>query len=181
LGQHFSEEQLVQLLRNRDEAGFNELYDKYSSVLLGVIYRMINDRELAEEILQEVFVKIWKSIEFYSEDKGRLYTWMVNITKNLTIDKTRSKSFKNTQKNQSIDNFVTEIEHQRVGSYNPETIGIKDLVSRLKSDHKEVLDLVYFKGYTHQEASEHLEIPLGTVKTKIRMAIKELRKYFNVN
>lgn len=174
-----SEEELVLALRNREKIAVEALYDMYSSSLFGVISRIIPDEATAEDVLQETFVKIWHSFASYSADKGRLFTWMVNIARNLSIDKLRSKDFKTHSKNQELENNVTFIDEQRNTVYKPELIGIKDLVQTLKPEQKSILDLVYFKGYTHVEAADELGIPLGTIKTRLRMAIIELRKHFN--
>jgi len=104
---------------------------------------------------------------------------MVNIARNLSIDKTRSKDFKNNNKNQDIENNVTIIDEQNSSVYKPELMGVRELTEKLKPEQKLILDLIYFKGYTHVEASEELGIPLGTIKTRLRLAIIELRKYFN--
>lgn len=174
-----SEEELVLALRNREKTAVEALYDMYSASLFGVILRIVSDEATAEDVLQETFVKIWHSFSSYSADKGRLFTWMVNIARNLSIDKLRSKDFKNNSKNQGLENNVTSIDEQRNTVYKPELMGIKELVQTLKPEQKSILDLVYFKGYTHVEAADELGIPLGTVKTRLRMAIIELRKHFN--
>jgi RNA polymerase sigma-70 factor (ECF subfamily) len=174
-----SEDELVLALRNHEKIAIEALYDMYSSSLFGVISRIVIDTATAEDVLQETFVKIWHSFSSYSTEKGRLFTWMVNIARNLAIDKIRSKDFKNQNKNQELENNVTSIDEQRNTIYKPELLGIKDLVQTLKPEQKSILDLVYFKGYTHVEAAEELGIPLGTIKTRLRMAIQELRKHFN--
>jgi RNA polymerase sigma factor (sigma-70 family) len=174
-----SEEELVLALRNREKVAIEALYDMYSSSLYGVISRIIIDTATAEDVLQETFVKIWHSFSSYSTEKGRLFTWMVNIARNLAIDKIRSKDFKNQNKNQELENNVTFIDEQRSTDYKPELLGIKELVDKLKPEQKLILDLVYFKGYTHVEASDELGVPLGTIKTRLRMAIQQLRTYFN--
>ncbi|MET3500957.1 RNA polymerase sigma-70 factor (ECF subfamily) [Mucilaginibacter rubeus] len=174
-----SEEELVLSLRHREKIAVEALYDMYSASLFGVISRIINDTTIAEDVLQETFVKIWHSFSSYSTEKGRLFTWMVNIARNLAIDKTRSKDFKNQNKNQDIENNVTFIDEQRNTVYKPELMGVKNLVQTLKPEQKLIIELVYFKGYTHVEAAEELGIPLGTVKTRLRMGIQELRKHFN--
>jgi len=174
-----SEEELVLSLRHREKIAVEALYDMYSASLFGVISRIINDTTIAEDVLQETFVKIWHSFSSYSIEKGRLFTWMVNIARNLAIDKTRSKDFKNQNKNQDIENNVTFIDEQRNTVYKPELMGVKDLVQTLKPEQKLIVELVYFKGYTHVEAAEELGMPLGTIKTRLRMAILELRKHFN--
>ena len=174
-----SEEELVLALRNREKIAIEALYDMYSSSLYGIISRIIIDTPTAEDVLQETFVKIWNSFASYSTEKGRLFTWMVNIARNLAIDKIRSKDFKNQNKNQELENNVTFIDEQKNTVYNPELLGIKELVETLKPEQKSILDLVYFKGYTHVEAADELGVPLGTIKTRLRMAIIQLRKHFN--
>jgi len=174
-----SEEELVLSLRHREKIAVEALYDMYSASLFGVISRIINDTTIAEDVLQETFVKIWHSFSSYNIEKGRLFTWMVNIARNLAIDKTRSKDFKNQNKNQDIENNVTFIDEQRNTVYKPELMGVKNLVQTLKPEQRLIIELVYFKGYTHVEAAEELGIPLGTVKTRLRMGIQELRKHFN--
>lgn len=166
-------------LRHREKIAAEALYDMYSASLYGVIIRIVTETTLAEDILQETFVKIWQSFSSYSAEKGRLFTWMVNIARNLSIDKVRSKDFRNQNKNQDIENTVNLIDEQKNTTYKPELLGIKDLVTKLRPEQKSILDLVYFKGYTHVEAADELCIPLGTVKTRLRMAIQELRKHFN--
>ncbi|MDB5135300.1 MAG: sigma-70 family polymerase sigma factor [Mucilaginibacter sp.] len=166
-------------LRQREKIAVEALYDMYSASLFGVIVRIINDTAIAEDVLQDTFVKIWNSFQSYSTEKGRLFTWMVNIARNLAIDKIRSKDFKNQGKNQELENNVTFIDEQRNTVYKPELLGIKELVETLKPEQKSILDLVYFKGYTHVEAADELGVPLGTIKTRLRMAIIQLRKHFN--
>ena len=166
-------------LRNREKIAIEALYDMYSASLYGIISRVIADTATAEDVLQETFVKIWHSFTSYSTEKGRLFTWMVNVARNLAIDKLRSKDFKNQNKNQELENNVTFIDEQNNTVYNPELLGIKELVQTLKPDQKSILELVYFKGYTHVEAADELGIPLGTIKTRLRMAIQQLRKHFN--
>jgi RNA polymerase sigma factor (sigma-70 family) len=174
-----SEDELVLALRNHEKIAIEALYDMYSSSLYGVISRIIIDTATAEDVLQETFVKIWHSFSSYSTEKGRLFTWMVNVARNLAIDKIRSKDFKNQNKNQELENNVNFIDEQRNTVYKPELLGIKELVATLKPEQKLILDLVYFKGYTHVEAADELGIPLGTIKTRLRMAIQQLRKHFN--
>jgi len=174
-----TEEELVLALTNREKIAIEALYDMYSASLYGVISRIIIDTPTAEDVLQETFVKIWHSFSGYNSEKGRLFTWMVNIARNLAIDKIRSKDYKNQNKNQELENNVTSIDEQRSTVYKPELLGIKELVETLKPEQKSILDLVYFKGYTHVEAADELGIPLGTIKTRLRMAIQQLRKHFN--
>ena len=171
-------DELIELLRNKDQRALDVLYDNYSNALFTVILKVVNSREIAEDVLQEAFVKIWNSFESYNAEKGRLFTWMVNVTRNLAIDKVRSKDYRNHSKNQNIENNVFIIDNARNTSYNPDHLGVKALLKKLKPEQQSIIELVYFKGYTHAEVSEELNVPLGTVKTRIRMGIQHLRQYF---
>lgn len=174
-----SEEELVYLLKIKDTAGLEYLYDHYSKALYNIIYQVLQNEEYTEDVLQETYIKVWNSFDMFDTAKGRLYTWMSNIARNLAIDKVRSKEFRNQSQNQDIENHVSGIDVRMSNRLNPETLGIKDLVQNLKPEQKRLIELIYFNGFTHAEVAEHLELPLGTVKTRVRAAIIELRKYFN--
>lgn len=173
------QELLVKELLKKDNSSFTLLYDNYSKSLFGVIYNLIRNKEEAEDVLQEVFVKIWNNIDSYNESKGRLYTWMLNIARNTTIDKLRSKGFNNSQKNLSADNFVYMLEDNSKIMNRIDAIGIKRFIDKLKPKCIQIIELLFFQGYTQQEASEELEIPLGTVKTNNRNCMNELRLMIN--
>lgn len=173
------EVELVKAIRKKEKLGSEALYDMYSASLYGVIFRIVQHEEIAEDLLQDTFVRIWNSFDSYDSSKGRLFTWMVNIARNISIDKTRSKDFRNSAKTEDIENNVLSRDMQSTNALNPEILGLKELVAKLKPEHKIILDMVYFRGFTHVEVSEELEIPLGTVKTRLRNAIITLRKVFN--
>ena len=137
---------------------------------------MIDDSQLAEDILQEAFLKIWNNFKQYDDTKGRLFTWMVNITRNLTIDTLRSKGYKKQQKISQDENSVIGYKDSGYGADRFDTMGLRKQVSSLKPDQKIIIDLAYFSGYTQEEISKEMGIPLGTVKTRMRTAIMELRK-----
>lgn len=174
-----TQEELLPLLLKKDDRSFTLLYDNYSKSLYGIIFNLIKDKEEAEDVLQEVFVKIWKNIDSYNTSKGRLYTWMLNIARNSSIDKLRSKNFNNSQKNLSADNFVHLLDDNAKTINKIDAIGIKEFIKKLKPKCIQLIDLLFFKGYTQQEASEELEIPLGTVKTQNRNCMNELRLMIN--
>ena len=174
-----TQEELLPLLLKKDDRSFTLLYDNYSKSLYGIIFNLIKDKEEAEDVLQEVFVKIWKNIDTYNTSKGRLYTWMLNIARNSSIDKLRSKNFNNNQKNLSTDNFVHILDDNSKTINKIDAIGIKEFIKKLKPKCIQLIDLLFFKGYTQQEASDELEIPLGTVKTQNRNCMNELRLIIN--
>ena len=173
----YTESELVELLKQRSQTAFSYLYDNYSGALYSVIFSILQNKELVDDVLQEVFIKIWRQIEQYNSEKGRLFTWLVNISRNASIDALRSKRYHLQKQNREL----TENVYSAAGSINIETdkIGLRKIVSRLKQDHKVLIELAYFQGYTQDEISKILEIPLGTVKTRLRGAIIQLREFLN--
>ncbi|MDR6157382.1 RNA polymerase sigma factor (sigma-70 family) [Chryseobacterium sp. SLBN-27] len=171
----YSEEQLIVLLKEKNENGFHYLYDHYSGALYGVILRIVQSKDYTEEIIQDVFVKIWNSIHQYDSSKGRFYTWMINIARNTAIDYLKSKSFQNELKNQSLPDFVYNSAELSTTNNSSDFIGFNNVLESLETDKKELIDLAYYQGYTQNEISEKLKIPLGTVKTKMRNALMKLK------
>jgi RNA polymerase sigma-70 factor (ECF subfamily) len=172
----YSEEELVMMLQNKDQQAFSYLYDNYSAALNGIIYRLVENRELAEDILQEAFVKIWNNFSSYDMGKGRLFTWMLNITRNLTIDTLRSKGYKKQAKISSDENSVSNFTDDSRIAERFDAMGLRKQLANLKPEQRSIIDLAYFHGYTQDEISKEMNIPLGTVKTRMRSAIIELRK-----
>ncbi|MEO4004840.1 MULTISPECIES: sigma-70 family RNA polymerase sigma factor [unclassified Flavobacterium] len=175
-----TQEELLAQIYKKDDKAFTLLYDSYAKSLYGIIYNLLKDREESEDILQETFVKIWKNLDTYDESKGRFFTWLLNIARNSAIDRLRSKNFNNNQKNLSSDNFVHILDDNARTMNKIDTIGIQEFVKKLKPKCIQLIDLLFFKGYTQQEVSETLEIPLGTVKTQNRNCINELRNLLRV-
>jgi RNA polymerase sigma factor (sigma-70 family) len=170
----YSENELVMLLKERREEGFAYLYDQYSGALFAIISGIVADQSLAADVLQEVFVNIFRRIELYDAERSRLYTWMLNIARNAAIDMVRSKGFKQMQQNRDIADPV----YAYSGNVTQQTdhIGVRKTLLKLKEELRQVLELAYFNGYTQEEISEILKIPLGTVKTRVRTALKQLRE-----
>ncbi|MFN8145273.1 MAG: sigma-70 family RNA polymerase sigma factor [Bacteroidia bacterium] len=173
-----TEEELIQLLSNREEKGIEILYDNYSAALYGVIHRIVQQDEIAEDVLQETFLKIWNNFGQYDSAKGRLFSWMINIARNASIDKVRSKEFVNRNKNQNLEKAVFSAGEDLQSGFNPETIGIKKMVQELEPEYRQVIELLFFGGYSQSAAAEKLNIPLGTVKTRSRAALQKLKNYF---
>lgn len=175
----YNETELVAKLQAHDQAAFGYLYDHYSKALFAIIYQVVPQQELAEDVLQEVFVKIWQNVQMYDSSKGRLYTWMLNIARNSAIDRTRSKDFNRQAKTTELTDNVYEGKdgvHSRI-----DDIGLKKTMERLPEDNRRLLELSYFQGYTQDEIAKMLGIPLGTVKTRIRSTLLQLRKLVGTN
>ena len=174
------EQFLVQSLINKDRDAFSYLYDNYHKALYGVIYRIVGEDDLANDVMQEAFVKIWKNIHTYQSSKGALFTWLLNICRNLAIDTLRSKEYKNQLQNQNLEDNVNKVDNQEQMESKVDHIGLKEVLQKLKPEQKLLIDKVYFEGYTQDEVSKELNIPLGTVKTRIRAAIQHLKGVLNV-
>lgn len=171
----YKEEELVEYLLSGDTNRFGAIYDHFAPYLLGIIAKIVKNEKQAEDILQETFLKAWKSSKNYDPKKGRVFTWMLNLARNSAIDYTRSKQGKIEQKLDPVDKYigVNEPYTQHIGH---DHIGLKKLVDGLKGDHHEIINLSFFEGYSQAEIAEKLQIPLGTVKTRCRSALHVLRK-----
>jgi RNA polymerase sigma-70 factor, ECF subfamily len=171
----YNEKDLITALKARDDQAFSYLYDNYSAALYTVILQIVKRPEVANDILQDVFVNIWRKMESYNPVKGRLFTWMLNISRNASIDMLRSKNYQNSQKNQEITDNVylnTQVTQTSIDS-----IGLSKFLGKLRPEQRVLIELAYFKGYTQDEIAQIENIPLGTVKTRIRNALLQLREY----
>ncbi|MFC3811458.1 RNA polymerase sigma factor [Lacihabitans lacunae] len=173
----YSEEELVTSLKKNSKQAFEYLYDNYSASIFGVICKVLKNEEKAEDVMQDVFLKIWKKIGDYDPSKGRLFTWMVNIARNASIDQLRKE--KNVWFD-DIDQAVGQVD--KISNFQPQTnlIDLRGLLEKLKPERKVLVDLVYLQGYTQEEAAEILKIPLGTAKSRIRTALQDLKTFFNI-
>jgi RNA polymerase sigma factor (sigma-70 family) len=171
----YSEQELLALLQQRSDHAFTYLYDNYSGALFGIINSIVTDKDTASDVLQEVFVNIWRKIDSYESSRGRLFTWMLNIARNAAIDKIRSKNYRDSLKNQPFPSNVDKTEDATITYPKFDDVGLRKVLTKLKNDQRILIDLSYFQGYTHEEISKALNIPLGTVKTRIRSALSNLR------
>lgn len=163
------------LLQQHDEKAFGYLYDHYSGALYSIVNQIVPDKETANDVLQEVFINIWRKINSYDPSKGRLFTWMLNVARNASIDKIRSRQYQDSLKNQPLPDSVNTHWGQQVVKPVTDDIGLKKLISKLKEEYRTLIELSYFQGFTHEEIAKVLNIPLGTVKTRIRTALIQLR------
>jgi RNA polymerase sigma factor (sigma-70 family) len=165
---------LTNELQAKNRTAFTYLYDNYSAALYGVIRKIVIDETTASDILQDVFTKIWLKIESYNREKGSLYTWLLNVARNTAIDHLRK-----SERRVIIQSDEDSV-YQNVATNQPNTdsIGLRQIIDKLKPDLKEMIDLHYFAGMTHQEISDQKQMPLGTVKTKIRTGMQQLKNIF---
>ncbi len=169
------QDKLIEELQAGNQRSFQRIYELYSESLYGVIYAIIRDASISEEILQDVFLKIWDNAKSYDPAKGRFFTWVLNIARNAAIDKMRSKGFRNSKLNLTSDNFVDILESKTNVSGKMDAIGLQKYIDILEPVCKKIIDLLFFKGFTQKETAEELKMPIGTVKTRNRICIDKLR------
>ena len=165
---------IIQLLEQRNQKGLSLLYDRYGPTLFGIIVRITGNKGLAEEILQQTFLSIWNNFGSYNSERGSLYTWMATVARNKALDEVRLKRHKFGQ---DIEQLNTQHLSNEVTTMNTDKMDTSILMSILTEKNREVLDMVYLKGYSQADTAKALDIPLGTVKSRIRLAIGSLREF----
>lgn len=172
---------LVQMIKSHSERGFTILYDNYSTALYNALIKIVRHSEVAEDLLQDTFVKIWKNIDRFDDTKGTLFTWMLNIAQNVAIDYLRSPTCKNHLQNGNIELFFIHencLANTHSRSNDLDYKDFKKKALQIAQKYAEVIDLVYFHGYTQSQTSELLKLPLGTVKTRARKGLSILKHLY---
>lgn len=173
---------LLERISRREASALSELYDRHSALLYSIILRILKEKTEAEDILQEVFITVWERAEKYDKQFGNPSAWLARIARNRAVDRLRSKGYKTRSKETDLDNaqdvfsadYTTSPERQAMLSSQQEDILIA--LTTLSKEQKELIEYAYFRGYTQTELSEHFNLPLGTVKTRIRTAMITLRQ-----
>lgn len=166
---------VLRLLLARDEEGMRQLFRHYSGAIMAIIKPIVGSGEMAEEVLQDVLMRIWNNVESYDGSKSRLFTWMARIARNASIDKTRSRDFKTKYRTDGLEGSVGNT-RAHSATIPTDGIGVANLLNRLDDDHRQLIELLYLRDFTQSEAAKELNIPLGTVKTRSRRALQQLRK-----
>ncbi len=166
---------IIELLFNNPRLAVAEILKKYGGALLGVLFKMTGSKEEAEDLLQDTSIKIWKNAKNYDDQKGRLFTWLLNIARNTAIDKIRTKKFQQNQKSQQLDSTVYDNVKfsEEMKMLDP---GLEKIINQLDPKYRQIIDLLYLQGYSQKEAADQLNLPIGTVKTRARSGIRTLRK-----
>ena len=171
---YYTEEELVSRLKDRDESAYQWLYDNYSKSIFVVIRHVIPEQELAQDVLQEVFVKVWKNIhEFDLHQYGKLYSWMISIARNLSIERQLAKPNKAFTFTFVDHNIPIHINKEEIISANN---SFKHVFTSLSSNDANMIDLAYFKGFTQDEIARIMLVPVGVIKDRMHDAIQLLRE-----
>ncbi len=176
----YADEDLISLVGEGDAEAFATLYDRHSRPAYSLAYRMMGERQAAEDLAQDAFLKVWRSATSYRADRGSVRTWLLSIVHNRGIDQLRSQASRrriqekieaSAPKSQPTEAFA---ESWR----NSQREQVREALKTLPKEQLKVLELAYFSGYTHVEIAELLDVPLGTVKGRMRLGLKKMKEYF---
>lgn len=170
------DEDIIALLQEGNQQAVAAMVTKYGEALLGVIMKIVASKEIGEEVLQDVFVKAWKNKNRYNSNRGRLFTWLINIARNAAIDHVRLKKNQRHRQTAQLDPTVYENDRRYSEEMQIRDIGLHQALGQLDEKYRQMIDLLYLQGYSQREVTKEFDIPLGTVKTRAIAAIRELRK-----
>jgi RNA polymerase sigma-70 factor (ECF subfamily) len=157
----------------------SQFYQAYHAPLYAVAFRIIRNRQSAEDVVQESMVKVWLAIATYDPEQARLLTWAAKVCANVAIDYVRTARYRLTRRSTSLEDTVAG-RLPGLGGFQPEHIGMPELLRALRPEYRQLLDLIYLQGYTQQEAALHLAVPLGTVKTWSTQARRQLLRWIQL-
>jgi RNA polymerase sigma-70 factor (ECF subfamily) len=176
-----ADEDLISFVGQGDAEAFTTLYDRHSHAAFSLAYRMMGDRQASEDLAQDAFLKLWRSATSYRPERGSVRTWLLSIVRNRGIDQIRSRaSRRRTQekieasapRSQPSEAFAETLR-------NSQRDQVREALDTLPPEQLKILELAYFSGYTHLQISELVDVPLGTIKGRMRLGLKKMRDYFD--
>jgi RNA polymerase sigma-70 factor (ECF subfamily) len=182
-GRHYlilADEDLISLVEASDAEAFATLYDRHSRAAFSLAYRMMGDRQAAEDLAQDAFLKVWRNASSYRAERGSVRTWILSIVHNRGIDQIRSlASRRRTQDRVEASAPRSQPSEAFAETWrNSQRDQVREALNALPPEQLKILELAYFSGYTHVEISELLGLPLGTVKGRMRLGLKKVRNFF---
>lgn len=175
-GDKNTEQTIIHLLSKKDKSAIALAYKNYGANLYGVIINILRNEEDAQEVLQDTFLKIWKKADSYNPEKGKLYTWMINIARRTAIDKTRTAAFKARKKTSTLGVLENRSTPPKELQEAVKNNNLQLMIDSIDEKYRVIINLIYFQGYTMDEVHQKLDIPLGTVKSRVRLALIQFRK-----
>jgi len=175
------DEELMQRLAYRDLRAFRALYDRYGNLVYSASLRVVRDAHIAEDMVQEIFLRIWRKPESYVAQRGRFVTWLTSVTRNRAVDEVRSRGRRFRYETASPEEQERELPGPDTNdpALTAELADQRRLIlaalAQIPAEQRQIIELAYFGGLTQQEIAERLSQPLGTVKTRIRLGMQKLR------
>jgi RNA polymerase sigma-70 factor, ECF subfamily len=175
-----ADEDLISLVEAADAEAFATLYDRHSRAAFSLAYRMMGERQASEDLAQDAFLKVWRSASSYRAERGSVRTWILSIVHNRGIDQIRSQaSRRRTQEEIEASAPRSQPSEAFAETWrNSQREQVREALGTLPPEQLKILELAYFSGYTHMEISDLLDLPLGTVKGRMRLGLKKVRDYF---
>ena len=176
-----ADEDLISLTDGGDTQAFAALYDRHGRVAYSLSYRTMGERQAAEDLVQEAFLRAWRAAGSYRVERASVRTWILSIVHNRGIDQLRSSaSRRRIQERVEAQTPVSQPSEAFGETWrNSQNVQIREALRGLPPEQLKVLELAYFSGYTHIEIAELLDLPLGTVKGRMRSGLKKLREHFD--
>jgi RNA polymerase sigma-70 factor (ECF subfamily) len=176
----FDDEKLIRLITQMQEGALAHLYDRYNRLVFSLAFAIVNDRATAEEITLDVFMRVWQKAGTYRADKAKVSTWLTHIARNHAIDVLRRRAVRPDQYAVDWDDAIpnderSESDPQEATELSLQRERIQDALTQLPQEQKQALELAYFNGYTQRQIADVLKQPLGTIKTRLRLALQKLR------
>ncbi|HKS90686.1 MAG TPA: sigma-70 family RNA polymerase sigma factor [Tepidiformaceae bacterium] len=181
-GHDSPDEVLMLAIVQRDEAAFSLLYDRYSSLVYSTCLRVLADPHLAQDTTQEVFVRLWRTPESFVASRGRLLSWLMSVARNRAVDELRARGRRQRREDPGAEDALavvpdsSAIDPQRAAQIQEQQVRVRAALAELPPEQRAALELAYFGGLTQQEIALQLHEPLGTIKTRIRLAMQKLRR-----
>lgn len=176
-----ADEDLISLVESDDSEAFAVLYDRHSRPAYSLAYRMMGQRQAAEDLIQEVFLRVWRSTGSYRAERGSVRTWILSIVHHRGVDLLRSTASRRRTQDK-VEASAEKAQPSEAFSEawrNSQRDEVRQALETLPSEQLKVLELAYFSGYTHVEIAELLDLPLGTVKGRMRLGLKKIKDYFD--
>ena len=169
--------ELLKAIAAHDEAALAQLYDRYRAILFGLLMRILNNREEAEDVLQELFLQVWRRAADFDETRGRPFTWLVTMTRSRGIDRLRALASRERVAQEGARDETEAVSDAATDAFRSEQRGlVTNALAQLPDEQKRPLMLAYFDGLTQSEIAARLGAPLGTVKTRMRTGLAKLRE-----
>lgn len=166
--------ELIQRIERRDEAALSDLYQRYGGLVYSIAYRVLDNSVIAEEVVQDTFLKVWNQVHTWDANRGKLTTWLLTITRYGAIDRLRQEQRRRTQSAIPLDDLLGFIAAREEADWQ-DGDAMRVLLAQLSADQLQVIELSFFQGMSHGEMAHHLHLPLGTVKTRVRTGLQKLR------
>jgi RNA polymerase sigma-70 factor, ECF subfamily len=176
-----ADENLISFVGKGDAEAFTTLYDRHSHAAFSLAYRVMGERQAAEDLVQDTFLKLWRSATSYRPERGSVRTWLLSIVRNGGIDQIRSQA----SRRRTQETFEASAPRSQPSEAFAETLRnsqrnqVREALDTLPPEQLKILELAYFSGYTHVQISELVDVPLGTMKGRMRLGLKKMRDYFD--